>query len=89
LAQTDEEHERYEARRKAQFDYRTGLKVARQEGLMEGELKGRTEGEINRIHFCERLLRRTESPSEKLATLSLEQLSHIARQLEEEVQKRV
>jgi hypothetical protein len=31
LTQTDQERERYEARRKAQLDYNTGLKVARME----------------------------------------------------------
>src|SRR5207237_4326597 len=35
LAQTDLERERYEARRKAQLDYNTGLKVARMEGREE------------------------------------------------------
>jgi hypothetical protein len=45
LAQTDVERERYEARRKAQLDYNTGMKAARLEGLAEGEKIGRTEGE--------------------------------------------
>jgi hypothetical protein len=45
LTQTDLERERYEARRKAQLDYNTGLKVAR----MEGE-------KIGLIHAFERLL---------------------------------
>src|SRR5207253_7423261 len=37
VAHTDVERERYEARRKAQLDYTTGLKVARMEGRAEGE----------------------------------------------------
>jgi hypothetical protein len=41
LAQTDVERERYEARRKAQLDYNTGLKVARMEGREEGLPKAR------------------------------------------------
>src|SRR5437016_3296684 len=48
LTQTDLERERYEARRKAQLDYNTGLKVARmegrEEGLTDGARKGREEG---------------------------------------------
>src|SRR3984893_4883185 len=37
LAQSDVERERYEARRKAQLDYNTAVKVARMEGRAEGE----------------------------------------------------
>jgi flagellar biosynthesis/type III secretory pathway protein FliH len=44
LARTDLERERYEARRKAQLDYNTGLKVARLEGRQEGIQEGRQEG---------------------------------------------
>lgn len=91
LTQTDLERERYEARRKAQLDYNTGMKVARMEGKTEGEiegekrgeLKGRMEGEIKRVHLCERLLRRPETPAEKLAGLSLEELDRMAQELEE------
>jgi predicted transposase/invertase (TIGR01784 family) len=45
LAQTDLERERYEARRKAQLDYNTGLKVAH----MEGKEEGLAEGQMQRI----------------------------------------
>src|SRR5438445_9614512 len=43
LTQTDLERERYEARRKAQLDYNTGLKVARMEGREEGLAEGKTQ----------------------------------------------
>ena len=85
LAQTDQERERYESRRKAQLDYNTGLKVARLEGMTEGELKGRMQGEISKIQLCERLLKRAESTTEKLAALSLQELAQITRQLEDEL----
>jgi predicted transposase/invertase (TIGR01784 family) len=89
LAQTAEERERYEARRKAQLDYNTGLKVAHMEGVMEGriegEMKGRVEGEIRRIHLCERLLKRPQTAAENLNQLSLDELGQIARQLEEQL----
>src|SRR5205807_4398598 len=49
LTQTDQERERYEARRKAQLDYHTGIKVAR----MEGRQEGLVEGKIGTIHLCE------------------------------------
>jgi hypothetical protein len=49
LSQTDQERERYEARRKWQLDYNTGMKVARmegrEEGRQEGEQIGRAQGE--------------------------------------------
>jgi hypothetical protein len=44
LAQTDQERERYEARRKAQLDYNTGLKVARMEGHEEAREEGAVKG---------------------------------------------
>jgi predicted transposase/invertase (TIGR01784 family) len=97
LAQTDEERERYESRRKAQLDYNTGLKVARMEGelkgrmegRMEGITEGRREGDIKRIHFCERLLKRPETAAESLAGLSQEELGRIAQELEEALSKGV
>jgi predicted transposase/invertase (TIGR01784 family) len=66
LSQTDQERERYEARCKWQLDYNTGMKVARMEGREEGE-------QFGRIHLCERLLRRPETPTEQLAALPLEE----------------
>ena len=93
LAQTDVERERYEARRKAQLDYNTGLKVARKEGWEEGEAKGREEGEAKGrlegvIHICELLLKRPETPAEQLALLPLEELSRLADELQVQVFQR-
>jgi PD-(D/E)XK nuclease family transposase len=79
LTQTDLERERYEARRKAQLDHNTGLKVAR----MEGEKIG----VIGTIHFCERFLQRQETSTEQLLSLSLEDLSRLANELQAEVLK--
>jgi len=80
LTQTDIERERYEARRKAQLDYNTGLKVARMEGRAEGE-------KIGIIHAFERLLNRLETPSEELARLSLDDLTRLADELKAQLQK--
>jgi hypothetical protein len=80
LSQTDVERERYEARRKAQLDYNTGMKVARLEGRLEGE-------QIGRIHTYERLLQRPETPTEQLATLSLEDLTRRADELQALLQR--
>ncbi len=79
LTQTDEERERYEARRKAQLDYNTGLKVARMEGREEGRMEGE---QIGRIHAYERLLGRPETPTEQLNGLSLEELTRRADELQ-------
>jgi hypothetical protein len=76
LSQTDLERERYEARRKAQLDYNTGMKMAR----LEGEL-------IGRIHAFEHLLQRPETPTEQLLALSLEDLTRRADELLSLVQK--
>jgi predicted transposase/invertase (TIGR01784 family) len=76
LTQTDLERERYEARRKAQLDYNTGLKVARLQGQ-----------QIGIIHLCERLLNRPETPSEQLAALSMEALTRLAEDLQGQVLK--
>lgn len=87
LTQTEEERERYEARRKAQLDYNTGLRAARIEGHIEGRTEGRTEGEILAIHLCERLLQRPETPTEQLACLPLEGLTRLRSDLQEQVLK--
>ncbi len=84
LTQTDLERERYEARRKAQLDYNTGLKVAR----LEGREEGRAEGEkIGMIHAFERLLNRPQTPTEQLAGRSLEELTRLADELQGQLRK--
>ena len=74
LTQTDIERERYEARRKAQLDYNSGIKAARTEGQRIGE-----------IHLCERLLKRAETPLEQLQSLSPEELTRLAEELQTQV----
>jgi len=77
LTQTDQERERYEARRKAQLDYNTGLKVAHEEGREEG----REEERIHLIHRLEASLNLPETPAEQLSQRSPEQLNHLIDQL--------
>jgi predicted transposase/invertase (TIGR01784 family) len=91
LSQTDQERERYEARRKAQLDYNTGLKVSRMEGREEGRVEGRIEGltkgeQIGMIHLLERWLNRPKTPTEQLAALSLDDLTRLADALQAEYQ---
>jgi hypothetical protein len=88
LAQTDAERECYEARRKAQMDYNTGMKAARLEGQAEGRSEGHVEGEkIGMIHAYERLLQRPETPTEQLAALSLDNLTRLADELQAQLLK--
>jgi predicted transposase/invertase (TIGR01784 family) len=87
LTQCDEERERYEARRKAQLDYNTGMKAARLQGEREGQERGErlahVEEKISAIHFCERLLERPQTPRERLASLSLEELTRLQQELQD------
>ncbi len=85
LTQTDLERERYESRRKAQLDYNTGLKVARMEGQEEGLEKGKRIGMINAF---ESLLNRPETPTEQLLSLSLEQLTRLGEDLQQQLSKK-
>jgi hypothetical protein len=85
LAQTEVERERYEARRKAQLDYNTGLRVARMEGREQGRVEGRAEAAIDRIHLCERLLKRPLTPTEELLRRSLDDLMKLADDLQAQV----
>lgn len=78
LTQTDLERERYEARRKAQFDSNTLVKAAR----LEGREEGLAEGTIRIIHLCERLLHRPQTLREELALLPLDELSRRADELQ-------
>jgi hypothetical protein len=82
LGQTEMERERYEARRKAQLDYNTGMTVARMEGRVEGEVAGQARGIITMIHVSERLLNRPQTPAEQLAALALEDLTRMAEELQ-------
>ncbi|MBI3822180.1 MAG: PD-(D/E)XK nuclease family transposase [Planctomycetes bacterium] len=86
LKQTDLECEKYESRRKAQLDYNTGLKVARMEGHEEGREEGVARGKkIGIIQMCERVLNRSETPTDQM---SLDELTRLADELQELVRKR-
>jgi len=76
LEQTATESERYEARRMRLLDDNTRMKVARIQGEKTGV-----------IQFCERLLRRPETPTEQLTQRSLEDITRLAIQLQDEVQR--
>ncbi len=73
LAQTNEERERYENRRKAQLDYNTAMKWAR--------IEGRIEEKINTIHQLEDVLHRPATATEELERRTIEELSQLMNQL--------
>ena len=86
LTQTDLERERYEARRKAQLDENTLVRVAHMEGRAQGREEGRAQEKMAslvwNIHFCEQLLHRPQTPREQLAARSLEELARLAEELQ-------
>jgi predicted transposase/invertase (TIGR01784 family) len=66
-----------------------GLVEGRAEGRVEGRAEGRTEGEargeqIGLIHGFQRILALAETPRDELAKLSLDSLSAMARELEQQ-----
>jgi predicted transposase/invertase (TIGR01784 family) len=89
LSQTDVEREQYEARRKWQLDYNTGMMEARLEGeekgRKEGAEGGRREERMRLIQFCQRLLRLPVTSAEDLAHLAWEELGKLADRLQGEL----
>ena len=81
LSQIDIERERYEARRRAQLDYTSGLNSARRQGRMLGEI-------IGTIHTCEEMPQRPVTPEEQLLALSLEDLKRRAEDLKRQAMDR-
>jgi predicted transposase/invertase (TIGR01784 family) len=75
MTQDAAERELYESRRKAQLDYNTAIKTALMDGRVEGVARGE---QIGRIHLCERLLNCPETPTEQLASLSVDDLTKLA-----------
>jgi hypothetical protein len=55
---------------------------------MEGRAEGEKIGMIHLIQLCERLLKRSETPTEHLAALSLEDVTRIAEGLQEQLAQR-
>ena len=81
LTQTDIERERYEARRKAQLDYNSGMNSARRQGQMIGK-------SIGAIHAYEQMLQQPETPEEQLLVLPLEDLERRAEDLKRQTANR-
>ena len=66
------------------------MKAARLDGMAEGKSEGLAEGlakgdRIGVIHFCERFLKRPETSTEKLQSLSLEELGKLVDELHSQV----
>jgi hypothetical protein len=73
----DLERERHEARLKMQRDIPSFVADAREQG--------REEILAHHVRFCQRLLRRAETPVEQLLALSLEDLRRLAQPLDAEL----
>jgi predicted transposase/invertase (TIGR01784 family) len=78
MTQNDPDRERYEARLKAQRDFATTVREREQRGY----LKGRSEGLIREIHFCQRLLRQPLTAVEQLRAQSVAELEQLVQKLE-------
>jgi predicted transposase YdaD len=59
-----------------------GLEKGLEKGRAEGWAEGEKTGLISNIHLCKRLLDRPETPTDQLAGLSLEELNHLAQELQ-------
>ena len=77
MAEDAEFRKRYEARRRALLEMKMQMQWARNQGLAEGKKE--------MIHLCERLLNRPQTPAEQLTGLSLDDLTRLADDLQEEV----
>ena len=89
LTQTDIERERYEARRKAQLDHDYPIKYALENGQRIGQQIGEKIGEekgeqVGAILAYERMLRLPETAKEQLLALSLEDLTRLAQNLQQQ-----
>jgi len=83
FTQNDTERARYQARLKAQRDYTSFLREARE----EGEAKGMEKGEVlGKIHFCQQLLKQPLTPREQLAALSFSDLEALSEQLKRQLE---
>lgn len=95
ISQTDPEREIYEARlrarREAASQWRTARAEGRAEGREEGRAEGRAEGrsELLRqlIQPLQKALGREATPSEKLRSLSTEELENAWAELQAELPK--
>jgi predicted transposase/invertase (TIGR01784 family) len=78
MTKSDEERERYEDRLKALRDQAAFRKESLEEGRKQGKL-------MERIRFCQLLLKQAQTPEEELETLSLEDLARLADELQRQV----
>jgi len=90
LTQNDIERERYWARFKALSDHNTyvlearedGFKKGLEEGIEQGIEQGVRQGKLDLVQTLERLLNRSETSDEVLATRTLSELSDYANELQ-------
>lgn len=89
IAQSEQERERYEARRKMQRDVYTELAKARDEGRAEGRQEGLAEAQISRIQSYQRLLGFEVSTVAQLRALSPDESENLAAGLEADLRAKL
>jgi flagellar biosynthesis/type III secretory pathway protein FliH len=62
-----------------------GREEGREQGRQKGFEEGLEEGQIDIIHFCERFLKRPQTPTEQLAAISLTELTRLADERREQI----
>ncbi|MFN0054278.1 MAG: hypothetical protein ACKV0T_19045 [Planctomycetales bacterium] len=85
IASSPQDRQLYNARLKMERDAAAKLQFAKEEGLDEGLAKGEC---IGQIRLLQRLLGQPELPTSELATLTLDQLSKQATQLQAQLAAR-
>jgi predicted transposase/invertase (TIGR01784 family) len=88
IAKKTEDKDMYDTREKAIRDQQWILNAARREGLEEGEIKGREEGEIKLIQTLQEILGGPVSDAAVFQGRSLEQLSAMTEELRKKIQRR-
>ena len=75
----------YENRLKWERDVSVMKKEAYEQGVREGEEKGRIAGIVQKIRFYQRVLEQSPTSTEQLAQMSLDDLRRIAQDLERQL----
>ncbi|MFN0051686.1 MAG: hypothetical protein ACKV0T_05820 [Planctomycetales bacterium] len=89
IAKSPRERELYEARLKMQRDEAARLKYSMEEGLAKGHVEGRVEGRlIGQIQLLQQLLGLSESPTDELAAIPVDQLSSLFSDLQTQRRER-
>jgi hypothetical protein len=88
IAEITENKTMYDAREKAKRDELWRINAAHDAGLLEGERKGKLEGEIKLIRTLQGLLGMTPSDDHQLRAMTLPQLEALTAELQDKLRNR-